>query len=147
VFWLTNHYEIGNVFPDVAPIFTGFGQAALVLPVRGDAILVVNQPDWRDDLVQSDRVWVRRDLYSGVVEALPAAGLTNAVIGLADEERMSATALRALGAGLPKAEFRRADELLLTMRLVKSPAEIDLMRYSSAVSCELVKVMFAEVAV
>jgi Xaa-Pro aminopeptidase len=147
VFWLTNHYEIGNVFPDVAPIFTGFGQAALVLPVRGDAILIVNQPDWRDDLVESDRVWVRRDLYSGVVEALAASGLSDAIIGLADEERMSATALRALEAGLPKAEFRRADELLLNLRLVKSPAEIELMRYSSAVSCELVKAMFAEVAV
>ena len=53
VFWLTNHYEIGNVFPDVLPIFTGFGQAALVLPARGESILVVNQPDWRDDLVEN----------------------------------------------------------------------------------------------
>ena len=146
VFWLTNHYEIGNVFPDVAPIFTGFGQAALVLPTNGESILVVNQPDWRDDLVESDRVWVRRDLYGGVVEALASAGLDRGRVGLADEERMSATALRALQSGLPDAELVRADELLLGLRLVKSPAEIQMMRYSSAVSSELVKAMFTEVA-
>src|SRR5205823_878420 len=68
VFWLTNHYDAGNVYPDVAPLFTGFGQTALILPVRGEATLIVNQPDWRDDLVDSDRVWVRRDLYAGAIE-------------------------------------------------------------------------------
>src|SRR5690242_6390689 len=76
-FWLTNHYEIGNVFPDVAPIFTGFGQTAVVLPKDGDAILIVNQPDYRDDLVDADQVWARRNLYDGVVEALNATGLAN----------------------------------------------------------------------
>jgi Xaa-Pro aminopeptidase len=147
VFWLTNHYEIGNVFPDVLPLFTGFGQAALVLPVRGESILVVNQPDWRDDLVESDRVWVRRDLYAGAVEAVRAAGLAGGRVGLTDEERMPATALRALEAGLPDAKLLRADELLLALRLVKSPAEVEMMRYSSAVSVELMNAMFAEVAV
>jgi len=146
VFWLTNHYDAGNVFPDVRPIFTGFGQAALVLPVRGESILIVNQPDWRDDLVDAERVWVRRDLYSGVAEALQASGLATGRIGLTDEERMSATALRAIESALPGATFARADELLLGLRLVKSPAEIGMMRYASAVSVELLTAMFAEVA-
>src|SRR4051794_3360244 len=145
VFWLTNHYEIGNVFPDVAPIFTGFGQTALVLPNDGDAILIVNQPDYRDDLIDSDRIWVRRNLYTGVAEALQASGLGSATIGLTDEERMPVTALRAIQDAAPNARFPRADELLLDLRLVKSAAEIEMMRYSSAVSAELVKAMFAEV--
>jgi Xaa-Pro aminopeptidase len=145
VFWLTNHYEVGNVFPDVAPIFTGFGQSALVLPKDGESILIVNQPDWRDDLVQADRVWVRRNLYDGVLEALDVTGLSDGVVGLTDEERMPVTALRAIETGAPHAAFPRADELLLDLRLVKSAAEIALMRYSSAVSAELVKAMFAEV--
>jgi Xaa-Pro aminopeptidase len=146
VFWLTNHYEIGNVFPDVRPIFTGFGQAALILPVRGEAVLVVNQPDWRDDLVDADRVVVARDLYAGVAAALADAGLEHGRIGLTDEERMPVTALRAIQAILPEADFARADELLLSLRLVKSPAEIEMMRFASAVSVELLNAMFAEVA-
>jgi Xaa-Pro aminopeptidase len=147
VFWLTNHYDAGNVYPDVPPIFAGFGQTALVLPTDGEAILVVNQPDWRDDLVDSDRVWVRRDLYAGVVEAIRAAGLYRAKLGLTDEERMSATALRALEAGAPGADFTRADPLLQNARVVKSPAEVEMLRYSSAVSAEMMNAMFSQVAV
>ena len=146
VFYLTNHYDAGNVFPDVRPLFTGFGMAALVLPADGESILVVNQPDWRDDLVAADRVWVRRDLYGGVAEALVASGLDRGILGLTDEERMSITALRAIEHELPSARFLRADELLMAQRMVKSPAEIEMMRYASAVSVELLDAMFAEVA-
>jgi Xaa-Pro aminopeptidase len=146
VFYLTNHYDAGNVFPDVRPLFTGFGMAALVLPANGESILVVNQPDWRDDLVMADRVWVRRDLYGGVVEALQACGLEHGTVGLTDEERMTVTAIRAIEAALPEASFVRADELLMSQRMIKSPAEIEMMRYASAVSVALVDAMFAEVA-
>src|SRR3954449_1703698 len=75
VFYLTNHYDPGNVFPDAEGLFQGFGMAALVLPPDGPSILVVNQPDWRDDLVEADEVRVRRNLYDGVAEGLHAVGL------------------------------------------------------------------------
>ena len=146
VFYLTNHYDAGNVFPDVRPLFTGFGMAALVMPVDGESILIVNQPDWRDDLVVADQVWVRRDLYAGTVEALRASGLDKCTVGLTDEERMTVTAIRALETALPDASLPRADELLMAQRMLKSPAEIELMRFSSAVSVELLDAMFAEVA-
>src|SRR6266576_3974958 len=48
VFYLTNHYDSGNVFPDTEGLYQGFGMAAVVLPVDGPAILLVNQPDWRN---------------------------------------------------------------------------------------------------
>jgi len=53
-----------------------------VLPVDGEAVLVVDQPDWRTDLVECDRVVVRRDLYAGVAEALQSAGLAGRPVGL-----------------------------------------------------------------
>src|SRR4051795_7808838 len=92
VFYLTNHYDPGNVFPDAESLFQGFGMAALILPLEGPATLVVNQPDWRDDLVEVDDVRVRRNLYDGVAEALRDAGLDAARLGLTDEERMPVTA-------------------------------------------------------
>jgi Xaa-Pro aminopeptidase len=147
VFYLTNHYDPGNVFFDLRPYFAGFGQAVVVLPVDGAAILVVNQPDWRDDLVDCDEVRVRRDLYAGAVEAVRDAGLDRARLGLTDEERIGATAYRELTAGLPAASLERADELLLRRRRVKSPAELDMMRYSSAVSVAMMDAMLGEVAV
>ena len=141
VFYLTNHYDPGNVFFDVAPHFTGFGQAALVLPLGAPAILVVNQPDWRQDLVDCDQVRVARDLYEGVAVAIKDSALANARLGLTDEERMGLTAFRELTRHLPNARFERADELLLKRRRVKSAAELEVLRYASAVSVEMMNAM------
>ncbi|HVW19458.1 MAG TPA: Xaa-Pro peptidase family protein [Solirubrobacteraceae bacterium] len=146
VFYLTNHYQPCCVLPDGVPLWTGFGHAAVVLPVDGEAVLVVDQPDWRTDFVECDRVIVRRDVYAGVVEAARDAGLLGKRIGLLDEERMTVAALRAVSAGLPSTTLERADELAMRRRMVKSPAEIDMMRQSSRISGELMSAMFAEVA-
>jgi Xaa-Pro dipeptidase len=146
-FYLTNHYDPGNVFPDTTGLFQGFGMAAVVLPVDGPAILVVNQPDWRDDLVECDEVRVRRNLYDGVAEALADAGLARGRIGLTDEERTPVTAFRRLSSLVPDAEFVYADDLLMRMRVVKSPAEIEMMRYASRVSVDIMNAMFGAVAV
>ena len=119
-FYLTNHYDPGNVFPDTTGLFQGFGMAAVVLPVDGPAILVVNQPDWRDDLVECDEVRVRRNLYDGVAEALR-------------RRRARARAHRADRRGahpgdrvpaplslVPDAEFAYADDLLMQMRVSRA---------------------------
>lgn len=146
-FYLTNHYDPGNVFPDTTGLFQGFGMAAVVLPVDGPAILVVNQPDWRDDLVECDEVRVRRNLYDGVAEALRDIGLERGRIGLTDEERTPVTAFRRLSSLVPDAEFVYADDLLMEMRVIKSPAEIEMMRYASSVSVDIMNAMFGAVAV
>ena len=71
VFYLTNHYDSGNVFPDTDGLYQGFGMAAVVLPVdRLRRSSLVNQPDWRSDLVECDEVRVCRYLYDGVAEAI-----------------------------------------------------------------------------
>ncbi len=128
VFYLSNHYDPGNVFFDVRPHFTGFGQGVIILPVDGPAILVVSQPDWRSDLVECDEVRVSRDLYAGVATAIKESGLSKARLGLTDEERVGLTAYRELTRELPNARLERADELLLRRRRVKSEAELEMMR-------------------
>jgi len=141
VFYLSNHYWPYTLLTDNAPSWTGWGQTALVLPVEGEAVLVVDQPDWRSDLVDSDEVFFRRDLYGGVVEVLRRSGLEGKRVGLADEERMPLTAFKAIAQGLPSVTFERADELLMTRRMVKSPAEQDMLRYASAVGSEMMEAM------
>jgi len=59
---------------------------------------------------------------------------------------MTVTALRALDLQVRGTTFRRADELAMRRRMIKSPAEIDMMRQASAISVELMNAMFAEVA-
>src|SRR5262249_57041686 len=117
-----------------------------VLPVEGPAILVVNQPDWRQDLVDCEDVRVRRMLYDGVADALAECGLAGARLGLTDEERLPVAAQRAIAAALPGLRLERADDLLMEMRVVKSPAEIEMMRHASAVSVEIMNAMLGTVS-
>ncbi len=146
VFYLTNHYQPCCVLPDSPPLWTGFGQAALVLPVHGPAVLVVDQPDWRTDVVECDEVIVRRDVYAGVVEAARNCGLDGGRVGLTDEERMTVAAYKELRRKLEKTSFERADGLLMRRRMIKSAAELDCMRLASAVGVEIMNAMFAVVA-
>lgn len=141
VFYLTNHYDSGNVFPDTDGLYQGFGMAAVVLPVEGPAILLVNQPDWRSDLVECDEVRVCRYLYDGVAQAIADSGLEGALIGLTDLERMPVAAHSALCAQSPGTTLIGADDLAMNLRVVKSPAEIEMMRHASAVSVEMMSAM------
>jgi Xaa-Pro aminopeptidase len=113
----------------------------LLVPVEGPAILIVDQPDWRNDLVDVDKVIFRRDLYGGIVEAIVDSGLDGKRIGVSDEERMPLTAYRAISTDLPSVSFERADELLMARRMIKSPAELDMLRHSSAVGSEMMAAM------
>src|SRR4051812_41510494 len=75
VFYLTNHYWPYTLLTDNPGEWRGWGQSFLVLPVEGEAVLVVEQPDWRDDLVDADDVVFNREVYGGVVAAMKRAGL------------------------------------------------------------------------
>lgn len=146
VFYLTNHYWPYTVLTDNPPTWRGWGQTALVLPVDGEAILVVDQPDWRADLVDSDRVVFRRDLYDAVVEACRQSGLEGKRIGLTDEERMPLTAFNAIAGGLERTTFERADELIMAQRMVKSEAELDMLRFAAAVGVDMMDAMMTAAA-
>jgi Xaa-Pro aminopeptidase len=54
---------------------------------------------------------------------------------------MGLTAFRELTRHLPELRLERADELLLTRRRVKSASELELLRYASAVSVEMMNAM------
>lgn len=141
VFYLSNHYWPYTVLALNEPDLRGWGQSALVLPVDGPAILVVDQPDWRTDLVDIDEVIFDRDLFRGVAEGLRRTGLDGKRVGLADEERMPVTAFRAISESLPSTTFERADELLMDRRMVKSASELDMLRYAAAVGAEMMDAM------
>jgi Xaa-Pro aminopeptidase len=145
VFYLTNHYWPYTMLTDNPPAWRGWGQSFLVLPVEGEAILVVEQPDWRDDLVDADQVVFSRDVYGGVVEAMKRTGLDGGRIGLTDEERMPLTAYKGIVDGLGGGTaFERADELIMSRRMIKSPAELDMLRHASAVSGLMMDAMMAQ---
>ena len=71
VFYLTNHYWPYTLLTDNPPDWRRTASSYFVMPVDGPAILVVDQPDWRTDLVDVDEVVFRRDHYAGELTPMP----------------------------------------------------------------------------
>jgi Xaa-Pro aminopeptidase len=147
VFYLTNHYATESKTYNLRPHWTGFGHAAVVLPVDGEPVLLVHKPDWRDDLVVVDDVRVCADLYARVADCLEEKGLSEGRLGLVREEYVPLPFHRELSTRFPRLRTEPADEVLERMRVVKSPAEIEMMRHASAVSVEVMNAMLEAVAV
>lgn len=146
VVYLTNHYSPFPQIPDRPPAWSGRGHGAVIMPADSDASLVVEIPDWRDDLVVCDDVRVSLDLWAGVAATLRDRGLGEAKIGLIGRESFPQIAGDRIRETLPGIEFEWADDLIEDMRVRKSPAELELCRESIRVGSEMVQA-FVEAAV
>jgi Xaa-Pro aminopeptidase len=149
VFYLTNHYsQVPRVDLNIAPVMTGWGHTAFVIPVDGaPPVLVVESGDWRRDLVVAERVSESHDLHGEVVRAVRDAGLASGRIGLVGAPVMPLAAWQRISAALPGARFEPADEILLARRMRKSQAEVALMRHASTVGAAMQNAMHEAVGV
>jgi Xaa-Pro dipeptidase len=145
VFYLTNHYPIEPRGADWPPHWTGFGHCAVLLDADGSSVLLVGPPDWRRDLVHADDVRDGRDLYNLVAETIAARGLQSARIGLAREQLLPLPLYLALRSRFPKLVMIPADDIVEELRIVKSPAEVALMRHAQDVSVAVLRAMLSSV--
>ncbi len=143
VFYLTNHYsQVPRVNISIPGYMTGWGQTALVLPTAGEPpTLVVESGDWRRDLVVAEQVRDSLDLYTEVVATVRDAGLAQGRLGLVGADVMPLAAWQRLREGLPDAHFEPAGDILLRRRMIKSDAEIAMMRHACAVGAEIQNAM------
>ena len=146
VLYLTNHYSAFPQIPDRPGKWTGRGFAGVVMPASEDGTLVVEIPDWREDLVHIDDVRVELDLWAGLARALRDRGLGEGKVGLIGRESLLHVTIERLQSDLPGVRFEWADELIEGLRRIKSPAEVELMRQSTRVGCDMVSA-FMEAAV
>jgi Xaa-Pro aminopeptidase len=140
VTYLTGHR---TSFPELAdtPHWSGKSYSGFVLPVSGDPVLVVDVPIGPDDAAV-DEIRIRIDLVDAVAEALAETGLDRGALGLVGSTTLRHTTLlrfeELLGRRL---DLRPADDVVMAMRLVKSPAEIELMRAAADVGAECMNLM------
>lgn len=146
IVYLTNHYSPFPQIPDRPPAWSGRGLSALVMPADEDGTLVVEIPDWREDLVVIDDVRVALDLWGGMVAALRDRGLDSGRIGLIGRESFPHIAADRIAAELPGVELVWADAEIEAMRVRKSEAEIALVRDAARVGCDMTTA-FMEAAV
>jgi Xaa-Pro aminopeptidase len=109
------------------------------MPVDEEATLVVEIPDWREDLVAIEDVRVELDLWSGLAQTLRERGLSSGRVGLIGRESLLYSCIDRIKQELPDIELVWADYLIEDLRRIKSEAEIGLMRESTRVGCAMVE--------
>jgi Xaa-Pro aminopeptidase len=139
IVYLTNHYSAFPQIPDRPGRWTGRGHAGLVMPTAEDATLIVDIPDWREDLVHVGDVEVALDLWGGLVQALRDRGLGDGRVGLIGRESLLHIAVERVRQELPDLQLVWADDLIEGLRRIKSEGEIALMRESTRVGCDMVE--------
>ncbi|MFQ5858694.1 MAG: M24 family metallopeptidase [Anaerolineae bacterium] len=125
--YLTNHFP---PFPTMADIddWQGMGHAFLVLPAAGDPTLIVDGRAYREDLVAVEDVRLDNNLPRAVAGAIAEMGLAGATIGLVGEDIMPLSMYRSLTERLPDVEWVPANDIVENQRMIKSPAEQQLLR-------------------
>jgi len=139
--YLANYYT--HWFPgleDFPPYWNCRGHAVVVLPVRGEAVLVqtmIPGTKGRDLRIHDD---VRADycineiqhdynLIRGIISALREKGLDHGRIGLMGCQILSMKHFQEIQRSLPNVEWVPSDNLLIEQMLIKSEAEMNLIRY------------------
>ena len=132
VLYLTNHYSQQPYMGDESGIGSARSHGVCVLPVDGPSTVVVDVPWWRRDLVVADEVRPSIHVVETTAEAIRAAGLERGRLALVGASYMTAAAYLGLVEQLPEASLVRADTLVERLRLIKSPAEQELIRRACA---------------
>ena len=133
VLYLTNHYSQQPYMGDEAGIGSARSHGVCILPVDGPSTVVVDVPWWRRDLVVADDVRPSIHVVETAAQAIRDAGLERGRLAIVGASYMTAAAYLGLAEQLPEATLVRADSLVEELRLIKSPAEQELIRRSCAI--------------
>ena len=145
VLYLTNHYSQQPYMGDEAGIGSARSHGVCILPVGGPSIVVVDIPWWRKDLVVADEVRPSIHVVETAAQAIRDAGLERSRLAVVGASYMSAAAYLGLAEQLPQATLVRADRLIEPLRLIKSPAEQELIRRSCEIGNRTVEALMEAV--
>ena len=138
--YLTNYYPDFPTIPDVNGRWRARGYAAGLLLPDASIVLFGDLPSDDPDVYASDVISVV-DIIAAVVDRLIALGLRSAKIGIAGTDTMPLDHYQALASALPHARFDSSSSIVDDLMMVKSPAELLLMRAAGLVGARAMVAM------
>jgi Xaa-Pro aminopeptidase len=142
IFYLANFYSSFPFVPDRKGDWAARAHAFMLLPTAGKPLLITDMPVRQAD-VPVDDVLTGDDVVKMVVEALRLRNLTHGRIGLVGSDIIPLSTYRLLETELPNVVFIPADLVLDELRMVKSPAEVAILKYSSRLGSAAIEAMMA----
>ena len=138
VYYLTGFYTHQPFIPDEPGRWRAHGHTALVLPVDGPATLLMDMTEVQDPKPAADRARVTEDLVESLAMTVAETVPPSTDVALLGGEALAWRWGRELGARLPEHRFIEADDLAAELRLIKSAAELDLLRAAGEIGARAV---------
>src|SRR5918993_1614503 len=138
VYYLTGFYTHQPFIPDEPGRWRAHGHTALVLPVEGPGTLLLDMTELQDPKPAADRIHVTEDLVESLANTVAETVPPGTDVALVGGEALAWRWGRELGARLPEYRLVEADDLDAELRLVKSAAELDLLRAAGQVGARAV---------
>ncbi|MBI4277842.1 MAG: aminopeptidase P family protein [Armatimonadetes bacterium] len=146
VLYLANHYSQFPFIPDFPPHWTGRAHSCVVMPSSGEPTLLVDLQYYREDLVAVDDVRMAFDLVGLVAEVVKEKGLARGRLGIVGADVLPYSFFTQLRTALPDAQFEEADDILGRMRMIKSPAELEIIRRSCEIGSRAISTIMENAA-
>jgi Xaa-Pro dipeptidase len=141
VLYLAGHHSPIGQIPD-EPGWSARAHSALVLPVDGEPTLIVDLPDYAEDHISVSDVRSTVHVASMTADVLREKGLQQGRLGLVGHETLLLSAYRRLVQHLDReVDLVPADDVLKDIRMVKSDAELSLIRRATAIGVEWMRTM------
>jgi Xaa-Pro aminopeptidase len=138
VYYLAGFYTHQPFIPDEPGRWRAHGHTALVLPVDGLGTLLVDMTEVQDPKPAADRVRVTADLVESLATTVMDTVPPGTDVALLGSEALVWRWGRELNTRLPGYRFLEADDLAAEMRLIKSEAELDLLRAAGEIGARAV---------
>src|SRR5919112_3963180 len=133
VYYLTGFYTHQPFIPDEPGHWRAHGHTALVLPVDEPTTLLMDMTELQDPKPAADCVRYTEDLVEALATTVAEEVPSGTDVALLGGEALAWRWGRELAARLPEHRFVEADALAAELRLIKSAAELDLLRVAGEV--------------
>jgi Xaa-Pro dipeptidase len=138
VYYLTGFYTHQPFIPDEPGRWRAHGHTALVLPLDGPGTLLLDMTELQDPKPAADRVRFAENLVESLIGTVAETVPSGGDVALLGGEALAWRWGRELGARLPEHRFVEADDLAAELRVVKSAAELDLLRAAGEIGATAV---------
>jgi Xaa-Pro aminopeptidase len=140
VLYLTNYYSSASGQETDNPLNRARSFAAVILEAGETPELHIDGPDDRNHLIATDRMAWHHDPIKGVADALNERNITGPV-AFVGTDFFPVKYWQALSDATPKIDWRPADDLVQTLRRIKSPRELDCFREAGAIATRVLDIL------